>query len=155
MTRSHPATADANAETVSADEPLWQIENADITVLIPVGDDLLLAGTADGAVWLVGGDGDVKWRQQVGGRILALTVADYGDDGLGLVAGSTNCIATAFTLNGDEIWRFPVPFYKRDGIVQVLLAADLNHDGKDEVIIRRGELAPVRPRRRRAQALAL
>ncbi|MEZ4837165.1 MAG: hypothetical protein R2873_35070 [Caldilineaceae bacterium] len=130
-----PASTTSTAQDAATDAPLWQIKDADVTALIPVGDSHLLAGTADGEVWLVGSDGDVKWRRQVGGRVLALTVANYGDGVLGLVAGSTNCNATAFNLGGDEIWRFPVPFYKRDGIVRVLLAADLNHDGKDEVIV--------------------
>lgn len=130
-----PASTTSTAQDATADAPLWQIDNADVTALIPVGDDHLLAGTADGEVWLVTGEGDVKWRRQVGGRVLALTVADYGDGVLGLVAGSTHCNATVFNLSGDEIWRFPVPFYKRDGVVRVLLAADLNHDGKDEVIM--------------------
>jgi outer membrane protein assembly factor BamB len=116
--------------------PLWQVTGAVFSAVAPVHSSavsLLAAGTDDGQLWLLDGDGEVRWRRTVSGKITAVAAADFGGDSV-VVAGSTACTVTAFSLSGEQLWQFQVPFYKRAGIVRVLLAADLDGDGQDEVI---------------------
>lgn len=95
----------------------------------------LLTGDANGGVRLVTGDGRVLWTAQVDGKVTAVGSADFGSDGPALIVGSGSGLVTAMDLKGASLWQFRIPYYKRDGIVRVLLRGDLNGDGRDEVIV--------------------
>lgn len=95
----------------------------------------VLAGDEDGGVRLLTADGRVLWTARVEGKVTAVGSADFGPDGVTLIAGSGTGLVTALDLNGAVLWQFRIPYYKRDGIVRVLLRGDLTGDGRDEVIV--------------------
>ncbi len=123
----------------AAQSPAWTVTGgADCTALTTVDTPegaRLLAGDAHGGVRLLTGDGRVLWTTHVDGKVTAVGSADFGGDGLALVVGSGAGLVTALDLQGAALWQFRVPFYKRDGIVRVLLRGDINGDGRDEVIV--------------------
>lgn len=136
-----PAATAAASDTArtgdKATPAQWQIDEHVFTALCPLPGSpsaQLAAGTESGDVLLMDAAGQVIWRKPVGGAVTTVTSANFGAAGTAVVAGSTNCTVTAFTLDGEQLWQFQAPFYKRDGIIRVLLAADLNGDGQDEVI---------------------
>jgi len=120
-------------------DPAWQaLHGATVTCISALTnsrEDLLVAADQAGHVYLLTASGEIVWERRVDGGVTTLTTASFGPDMSAIVVGSNACSVTCFNLNGEESWRYEVPFYKRDGIVRVLMAADLNGDGCDEVIV--------------------
>ncbi|MGQ9555569.1 MAG: FG-GAP-like repeat-containing protein [Anaerolineae bacterium] len=136
---SRTPTGAAALAQMQGEEPAWALPSeSTFTVLCPVeaaGQTLVAAGDDGGRIWLLSPQGAVLWRVAVGGKATALVVAGFTEKGPVVVAGSDACAVSAIDLSGRLLWQYQVPYYKRDGIVRVLLAADLNGDGCDEVIV--------------------
>lgn len=136
-TISSGAIADAGSDPTPA-APTWQnLTDRAVSVLHPYteGDaPMIVAGDATGQVTLLTADGTVEWQAQIEGEVTALVVSHAEDGSPLIVAGSSASKVTAFTATGAVAWDYAVPFYKRDGIVRVLLAADITGDGRKEVI---------------------
>lgn len=135
--------ASASAAAASTDVPLWQsLDGQTVSVLAPmpawanasgiVGG--VVAGDDAGVVALLGDDGNVAWAVQVEGKVTALTIAKGAKAQPLIVVGSSASKVTAFAVDGTLLWEYAVPYYKRNGIVRVLLAADINGDGVDEIM---------------------
>jgi len=115
-------------------EARWQLPGEGFSAIAAV-DDAVVAGTDSGDVLLVNAAGKVEWRQQIEGAVTQVCSANFGEQGTVIAVGSLNSTVTIFTLSGEQRWQYHVPFYKREGIVRALFAADLNGDGLDEIII--------------------
>jgi len=133
---AEPVAAESERPTQAA---LWTVTGGgECTALAAVATtegEQVLSGDADGAVRLLTADGRVLWTTHVDGKVTAVGSAGFGADGTALIVGSGAGLVTALGLKGDRLWQFRVPYYKRDGIVRVLLRGDLNSDGRDEVIV--------------------
>lgn len=123
------------AATQTMTAPAWQYTDHTFTAVAAVADDKIVAGTEDGLVMLIDHTGTVLWQQQIDGAITQVTSADFGDGGTVIVAGTRAATVTLFTLHGEPCWTYQIPFYKRTGIVRTLVAADLNGDGRDEIVV--------------------
>ncbi|NPV09672.1 MAG: PQQ-binding-like beta-propeller repeat protein [Anaerolineae bacterium] len=120
-------------------DPVWAVQaGAEVSALAPVETAeavRLLAGDEEGGVRLLAADGRVLWRAQVEGNVTAVGSARFGSEGPALIVGSGRGLVTALDLAGATLWQYRIPYYKRDGIVRVLLHGDLNGDGREEVIV--------------------
>jgi len=136
----------ASVAAATATPPAWQLAGATFTALATVGahatvgdhavdSDAVVAGTEAGEVWLVNADGTVAWQQQVAGAVTAVTSAHFGERGTVIAVGTHEATVSLFTLAGERLWDYRVPFYKRTGIVRTLVAADLDGDGRDEIVV--------------------
>ncbi|MCB9152099.1 MAG: FG-GAP repeat protein [Caldilineaceae bacterium] len=126
----------ANAASATIQSPsTWQLTDGTFTTVAAVGDGHVVAGTTDGVVRLIKMDGAIVWQQQVNGAVTAVTSAQFGETGTVIAVGTNEATVTLFTLAGATLWRYAVPFYKRLGIVRTLVAADINGDGVDEIIV--------------------
>jgi outer membrane protein assembly factor BamB len=100
------------------------------------GCDEILAGSEQGGMWCLASDGRTAWQAAAKGRI---TTAGAGrlDRSAQKCAlfGSEDCKVYAFAPDGTPKWSYEMPTYKQAGRVRVLLAADLDGDGIDEVIV--------------------
>lgn len=134
-TDAQAAEVTTTAASTAITTPAWQLSDATFTAVAPIGDDALVAGTEDGTVMLIGSDGTVTWQQQVDGPVTQIASASLGEIGTGIAVGTSAATVTLFTQAGDPLWTYAVPFYKRIGIVRTLVAADLNGDGVDEIIV--------------------
>ncbi len=130
-----PSTVAASDVKATTTSPAWQHTGHSFSTVAIVDDQTVVAGTATGDVWLVDSDGTVLWQRQVAGAITALASADFGEGGRVIAVGTTEATVTLFSLAGEKRWTHQVPFYKRTGIVRTLVAADLNGDGRDEIVV--------------------
>jgi hypothetical protein len=133
---TRPEGQETNIPEVAA---LWSLPGeADWTALVAVEmpqGTRLLAGDGDGGVRLLTPEGQALWQARVEGKVTAVGSARFGPEGPSLIVGSGKGLVTALDPAGTVRWQYRVPYYKRDGIVRVLLAADLNGDGREEVIV--------------------
>jgi len=131
VTQSAATTATATERT----PPRWQLTDGTFTAVAAVGADAIAAGTADGQLYLLNQAGEVRWQRQVDGEVTQITAADFGAEGTVIAVGTVASSVTLFSVTGEECWRHQIPFYKRDGIVRTLVAADINGDGMDEIVV--------------------
>ncbi len=131
------ATQSTATTTATTEEtpPRWQITAGTFTAVATVGTEAIAAGTADGRLYLLDRAGEIQWQRQVDGEVTQITAADFGARGTVIAVGTLASSVTLFSFNGEECWRHSIPFYKRDGIVRTLVAADINGDGLDEIIV--------------------
>ncbi len=95
----------------------------------------IVAGTSKNNVWLLGADGEARWKFPTGGLVTTTASADLDKSKQRYaIAGSEDCKVYALTAAGRLKWAFELPQYKSPGRVRVLFAADINGDGHDEVI---------------------
>jgi hypothetical protein len=99
------------------------------------GRDEILAGSDRGSIWALNADGRPMWQATAKGKITTAAAGrlDRGPHKCALF-GSEDCRVYAFAPNGTSRWSYELPSYKGAGRVRVLLAADLDGDGVDEVI---------------------
>lgn len=99
------------------------------------GRDEVVAGTRAGGVECLGPDGQSRWRFSAGGPVTtaALGHLNQGQPPAVLIGGE-DCQVVALDASGKLRWSFDMPYYKGAGRVRVLLAADIDGDGRDETI---------------------
>jgi hypothetical protein len=133
-----PGSDVEEADERAVDTPQWHSlagQSVPVLSLLAQGSEAgVIAGDDQGHVTLLTRDGTTRWSAQIEGRITALTHAQGRDGVPMIIAGSSASKVTAFALDGSLLWEYAIPYYKRDGIVRVLLAADINGDGSDEII---------------------
>lgn len=88
-----------------------------------------ITGGANGRVCCIGADGKQRWSFKTSKAIKAVWAGD-----LGVVVGSADGSAYLLDATGKKIWAHAFPYYKRDPIVSVVFAADLDGDGQQEII---------------------
>ncbi|MGD9495654.1 MAG: FG-GAP-like repeat-containing protein [Armatimonadota bacterium] len=99
------------------------------------GADELVAASSNGSVYLFESDGSLAWQQEIGGRVRAVTTANFpGQERPAIVAGGTSARLHAFTAGGEELWTFEFPIYHGAGVVTSVFPADLTGDGHHAVI---------------------
>ncbi len=108
-------------------------------------DEIVVAG-ADAAAYAVDARGRVLWRRPLAGRAYQLAAADLDGDGRGeVVVGSGDRCLYCFSADGALRWKIKPPprTYARPGYrgvlpftgaQKVVLAADLDGDGKREIV---------------------
>jgi len=102
----------------------------------------IVLGCEDSGIRLLNCRGVSLWEFQAGGRINSVAIADIDNDGKGeIIAGCSD--RHCYVLNGDgtERWRYQCTKgnrqhqrYCKDGEVHKVLAADINGNGRREVI---------------------
>ena len=120
------------------------LSTKDLAVLDLDGDGnnevIAIAGTS---VKCINGDGEVVWEQQTEGVGLSVDAYDLDGDGHGeVVVGDYAHKLYCFDYQGKERWAIltPADSYSptvepKTGAVQVVRCADINGDGKGEIII--------------------
>ena len=100
------------------------------------GTDEIIAGSTNGKVCVLNGEGETLWKIETGGAVNSVATVDFNGDGKpAVVAGSMGATATAISPAGEKLWTFEAPYYKRAAHVRVVFPADLNGDGKQVAII--------------------
>ena len=110
-----------------------------VRALVHDGDSVVI-GTEDGIGVLLNARGKELWRIEADGRINAVSAGELNGDGRNdYVFASEDAHVYAVGSTGQELWRFRCPRYpKRSGKfgqARDVLAADLDGDGKAEVIV--------------------
>lgn len=99
------------------------------------GQDEIIAGSEQGAIYCLDADGRTRWQAAAKARVTTAAAGRLDRSGQRFaLLGSEDCRVYAFAPNGTLKWSSEVPTYKQSGRVRVLLAADLDADGIDEVI---------------------
>jgi outer membrane protein assembly factor BamB len=99
-------------------------------------DAQLLAGTENGTLVLIGADGNTVWTRDLKAGIRTVAFADFADTGPACLAGTWSGAVCAFSAStGNLMWTYDCqPFHGRTGAVATVFPADLDGDGKDEVV---------------------
>ena len=106
-------------------------------------DQAIVVGCEDGTVRLLDGAGAVRWSFATGGKVNSVALADIdGDGSCEIVAGSDDRCCYVLGRDGKERWRYQGaaggdPYWRRywkGGEVEKVLAADLDGDGRQEVV---------------------
>lgn len=109
----------------------------DVTLADVNGDGTpeVILGSADHYVYLLDASGREIWRRELPyymhePTVEAVLVVDLElPEGKAVLAGSNNCHVHAFSPDGRELWRYEVIHGVND-----LTSADMNGDGRDEVL---------------------
>ena len=106
----------------------------EITALTRRGDTLLCA-TRAGLVTALSASGDERWRASLDSRVRTLACADSAK-GLLVIAGTHAAEVVALSAaDGSELWRYTCrSFHGRTGSVATVFAADIDGDGKQEIV---------------------
>lgn len=100
-------------------------------------------GCEDGTVRLLSSEGKLVWQFRTGGRVSSVAIADVDGDGKGeILAGSDDRCCYLLNADGSERWHYEGaegddPYWRRywkTGEVEKVLAADIDGDGKKEVV---------------------
>ncbi len=103
----------------------------------------VIVGCEDNRVRLLDDDGGLLWEFAAGGRINSVCTADVDGDGrLEIIAGSDDRRCYCLSRDGVELWSYEGaatdnPYWRRywkAGEVEKVIAADLDGDGRDEVV---------------------
>ena len=130
--------------------PLWQRQETarilSAAVLSHGGASRWAAGTADGRVVIVGGDGNVVANAPMPGMVFGLTAVDLTGDGNDeIIAGSDVGGVRAFRADGQEIWKWTPPAWqpnpswrqsmgKQRPVITDVVPIDLENDGTPELL---------------------
>ena len=104
---------------------------------------VVAVGCGDGTVRLLDGGGHELWSFATGGKVNSVALADIGGDGdCEVIAGSDDRCCYVLGRDGKERWRYQGaaggdPYWRRywkAGEVEKVLAADLDGDGRKEVV---------------------
>ena len=95
----------------------------------------LLCGTRGGLVTALATNGDGRWRTSLGSRVRSLAFADTAK-GLLIIVGTHAADVVALNpADGAELWRSTCQtFHGRTGSVATVFGADLDGDGKQEIV---------------------
>lgn len=92
-----------------------------------------IAGSTNGNVYLLSGGGSLRWSFDTGGAVNSVAAVNILDGGPAIVAGSSGAVVTALRPNGELLWQFNVPYYKRTANVRTVFGANLG-EGKVAVV---------------------
>ncbi len=113
---------------------VWDYSTKEILSGVTVGDvdgdgelEVAASGSSDGSAYLLGADGELLWRKDVGSYINTVWIDDLGSDGSGEVVSGHSDIYV-FDSAGDRIWRYST----RDGVYDVR-SGDLDGDGRTDI----------------------
>lgn len=100
------------------------------------GVDEVLAGSSNGKVYCLGADGRLRWTADCGAEVNSVTTVNLaGQDRPAVIAGAMNGLVIALRADdGERLWTYEVPYYKRAPHVRQVFGADLDGDGHQEVI---------------------
>ena len=123
-------------------------ELTDVRVLDGKDEVTLAAGTADGTVLGLSGSGTVCWQHRTEGRIHSVAAADVDRDGrVEVIAGSDDAHTYLLDSSGKVRWAYQAPpyfgywsHYKSHCESRKVATADLNGDGRDEILAAVGNL---------------
>ncbi|NOZ20193.1 MAG: hypothetical protein GXP25_03800 [Planctomycetes bacterium] len=142
------AAARPKAETKGIDT-LWSADVGSPVLALAQGDvngdgkAETAIGCEDKKVRLLNSSGKIMWEFEAGGKINSVAIADIDGDGKGeVIAGSDDRCCYVLNADGKERWRFQGeegddPYWRRywkAGEVEKVLAADINGNGKKEII---------------------
>ncbi len=131
---------DGTIRRVDGEDEHWRFSTRDKVVASPVicdlynnGEDVILVGSTDYALYAIDSVGEELWRYDTEGAIIAsVTVADIDTDGaLEVVFGSCDNSVYAATNSGDTIWSYETYFW----VAAPPIVADIDDDGKNEVVV--------------------
>lgn len=95
----------------------------------------VVAGSTNGAVYVIDGDGRVRWKARTGGPVYAVTAADLDGDGrMEVLAGGADQRVHCFTADGTPRWEHELPRYKSPAVIRVLFTAKLTPGDQRAVI---------------------
>ncbi len=98
------------------------------------GNAEILAGSNLGKAYLIASDGTKRWERDMGERVDAITAAKFAPGAWAVVAGTRGARVGAWSPKGEKLWVFDIPAYKGVASVRTLFPADLNGDGRQEVV---------------------
>ncbi|NOY82190.1 MAG: PQQ-binding-like beta-propeller repeat protein [Kiritimatiellaeota bacterium] len=95
----------------------------------------LVCATRTGLVSARDAGGDERWHASLDGRVRTLAFADTAK-GLFVIAGTETAHVVALdAATGREVWRYTCrPYHGRTGSVATVFGADLDGDGKQEIV---------------------
>ncbi|NPV47048.1 MAG: PQQ-like beta-propeller repeat protein [Armatimonadetes bacterium] len=100
------------------------------------GQDEVLAGSTNGALYCFTGAGDLLWKYEGGARVNCVGVVDFRGDGRpSVVVGVHDARLVALNAAGEELWTFRPPYYKRAGHPRTVFPADLAGDGRQVAVV--------------------
>jgi len=116
--------------------PAYQFSSVHTADLDGDGVREVLAGSSNGKVYCLDASGAVRWTADCGGEINSVTAVDLAGDGRpAVVAGAMDGLVVALRgSDGERLWTYQVPYYKRPPHVRQVFGADLAGDGRREVI---------------------
>jgi hypothetical protein len=88
-----------------------------------------IAGSADGCVRCLGADGKERWVFKMAHGVKAVWAG-----ALGVAAGAEDGSVCLLDRSGKPLWTHTFPYYKREPVVRLVFGADLDGDGKQELI---------------------
>lgn len=90
---------------------------------------LVALGSDDNSLYLLDGNGAVRWNYKAEGWISGVAVADCEKDEIAVYAGSDDRHVYAFDLTGGLKWK-----YKTQGKVKKIRVSDVDKDGSKEIV---------------------
>jgi hypothetical protein len=99
------------------------------------GKSEILAGSTDGWVYAIKGDGSLSWKFKTDGKVNSIWAKDIDRDGLEeVVVGSSDANVYVLCSDGTKRWNYALEYHMQKAVVTTVFSYDLDGDGKDEVI---------------------
>lgn len=100
------------------------------------GAQEIIAGSSNGKVYLIDGDGQIIWKRDTAGAVNAVCAADLEGNGrAAIIAGTDAATVEAFSAAGEPLWKYEIERYKNPGRVRDVFTARLTGDARQAVIV--------------------